>query len=857
MTELFRALLEEHAERGLGGLLAGWWIGLRDLARPLPEGPGAASDRAWEGGMERFGGAGTRGISEDAVFAWRSLRRDLRFTTLLVGVLGVGVALNTAVFSVVNAYLVRPLPYPAAERIVDVRPVTDLTWTQVGDYFERAVSWDLDVFTLVGEEGPQMVRGSWITPDFLDVYGVRAAMGRTFLPQEADPGAAPVAMISHRLWRERFHGDPAIVGRTFDAFTSDRPDHAESFRIVGVLPRDFWHVNDFTEVFAPIRVERAVYVGRLRPDMPLALAEAGLTELARSTTAGLPPDFRITLTPLQEAYTRSVRPVLTVLQGAVGLVLLIACANAIVLLLVRSARRARELGVRRALGATATRLGRQLALEGLLLSTTAGGVGLALASLLLGSTRAGLQARLGRSIPGGLEAVQLDGTVVLVTAAACLAMGLAFGLVPAWLLTGRGTFSALWNSSSRGGSEPAGRRRMRSAMVGAEVALSTALLAGAALMVRSAVHLQRMDIGFDAARVVPGSIGLRHASYPDPEQRVALFERMLAGTRALPGVQAAALVSSTPFSGIVRPDPVEAETSDGSDARAEATVAAAGDGVFDALGIGVLQGRDFGSGDVAGAEPVAIVSRGLAERLWPGRDPLGRRIRVAVDERTATMMGREPGAWHTVVGVVGDITRDLSFASDGQVWMSYRQEAGFWMTLLTRYRPGVGASSVTGSVTTLLAELDPDLPYTVGSDLSEMVSAARAPTQFVAWLLAGFSAFALALALVGLYGVIAYAARQRRRDLAIRMALGADAGSVIALFVRQGMTVVAGGVLVGALGGLVVARALAGQLRGVAPDDPLTHGSVAVGLLLTAALAVWIPARQASRAAPMGALREE
>lgn len=855
MTEAVRTLMEERLARdGWMGLLAAWGQVLRDLATPLPEIPDAGSGREPPEGRMAGGRRRWTAWWEDLVFAWRSLGREPRFTGALVVVLGLGMALNAAVFSVVNAYLLRPLPYPAADRIVQIRPITDLSWTEVDDYLERAVSWDLDVFTLLGEDGPLMVRGSWITPDFLDVYGVRAALGRAFRPDEAGQGGPPVAMISHRLWRDRFRGDPDIVGRTFEAFTSDRPDHAESFTIVGVLPADFWHVNEFTDVLAPLRDERAVYVGRLRPDVPLAVAEAGLTELARSTTAALPPDFSITLTRLQEGWASGVRPILAVLQGAVILVLLIACANAGVLLLVRSTRRSRELGVRGALGASRARLARQLGFEGLLLALAGGVAGLLGASLLVGLAGTGVEGTLGQSVPGGAEGLGLDGTVVLATAATCLTVGLLFGLVAAGLLLGSETRSALWGGS-RGGGESRGRRRLRNAFVVAQVALSMALLSGAALMIRSAVHLNRLDLGFDAQRLTRATLGLRQASYPRPDERISFFEGVLDGVRGLASVEAAALTSSSPFTGIVNPSELEGETAAGGAAsRARATVSSVGGGYFAAMGIRLLRGRDVGPDDREGAEPVAVVSESVAARLWPGRDPLGRRLRL-VPEPGVIGAGDAPGAWHTVVGLVEDVTRDLRVDADGQVYASYRQDAGYWMALVIRRRPG--SPPPTEAVRGVVHVLDRDVPLSDVAELSDLVAAARTPTSFTAGLLGGFSALALLLAVVGLYGVVAYAARQRRRDVAIRMALGADAGSVTGLFLRQGLAVVAMGVAVGSVGGLLLGRTLAGQLRGVTPNDPVTHGAVAMGLLVTAYLAVWWPSHQAATRPPMGILRED
>lgn len=847
MRAAARALVEDGwREARWRGVVRSWRRLLSDAGTRLPGPPP---------GAPRVHRTPVRAWVEDLVSAARSLRRAPRFTGVVVGVLGMGMALNGAVFSVVNAYLVRPLPYPGAERIVNVRPVTDVSWTDVGAWFDRAVSWDLDVFTLIGEGTPQMVRGSWVTPDFLDLYGIRPAFGRTFRPDEAREGAPPVALISHRLWRERFAGDSAVVGSSFQAFTSDRPDHAESFTIVGVLPDDLWHVNEFTEVFAPIRDRRALYTGRLRAEVPPEVAAAGLEDLARAGGASLPADFRITLRPLQDDYVAGVRPTLSTLQIAVLLVLVIACANVILLLTVRAARREREMGVRRALGAGRARLGRHLAFEGALLTGGACLVALAGAGGMLALVRTGVEGQLGQPVPGGLQALRLDGTVALATLGAGLVVAVLFALAPTALLLGRRAAGSL-AGRTRGSTDTVGRRRLRDSLLVAEVALSTALLAGAALMVRSAVHQQTLDLGFDVERVSRGTLGLRQASYPDPGDRIAFFEAVVGGARALPGVEAAGLASTSPFSGIVNPRPFEAGASTVDAApRGDATVAAVGDGYFETMGIALERGRAFTSTDDAGALPVAIVSRSLVARLFPGQEPLGRRIRALPAGGFAGADAGEPGPWLTVVGVVGDVTRDFRVVSDGEVYRPYRQEVGFWMTLLVRRRPDTEVPAA--EIQRLVGALDPDVPFTDDGDVSDRIAAARAPMRFAATLFGAFAGFALLLSLIGLYGVVAYVARQRRRDIAIRMALGADAGSVTNLFVRHGLLVASAGVAVGVGVGLALGGALADQLRGVSPHDAFTHAAVAAVLLGTAATAVWLPARRAARADPAGVLREE
>ena len=864
MVELFRDLLVAGSEAGIvSGLGTAWARVLKDLSTSLPPAvPGTPPEQPARGGMThrlqnrgrgRLGGARWVGDAwEDLGSALRSLRREPRFTGLVVGVLAVGIALNVAVFAVLNAYLLKPLPYPYGERLVSVSDWSAVSWTEVDEVFERAISWDLDVFTIVGDGKPELAKGAWVTPDFLDAYAVRAAIGRTFRPDEAGEGRTPVAMISHRLWRERFGGDPGIVGRTFRAYMSDRPDAAELFTIVGVLPSDFWYFNEYTDVLAPIRDERQVYTGRLRPDVSIGQAEEHLTQLAVSRMDEVPPDFRVRLQPLHERHVEEVRPTLLVLQAAVLLVLLIACANAAVLLLVRSTGRERELGIRRALGAAGTRLARHLMAEGMLLTGAAGVIGVGLASIGLGAVRGAVQFRLGRSVPGGLDSLSVDGWVLAATVGVCGLVGIAFGLVPLFT-SARGSLSDALGAGTRG-TDPAGRRRVRSAMVVAEVALSLALLTGAGLMVRSAVHLQDQDLGFDPSRIVRGVVGLRHASYPTPSDRHAIFDRLVTRVRDLPGVTSAGLVATGPFTNNFGTRTVEGGGVGSANRRTQAVSNLVGDGYFSALGIDLVRGRDFTAEDMEATEPVAVISETLARELWPGEDPLGREVRV-LPMVMPGMTPPTPPPWHRVVGVVSDIQREVGGTEAGDLYRSYRQAGPFWMNVMVRTQPG--APSVVPRIEGILRDLDPEVPLSEVLQLEEAVGDARAPTRFLAGLLGGFSGFALLLAVLGLYGVIAYAARQRRRDVAIRMALGADRATVIRLFVAQGLTLSCIGVALGMAGGYVLGRALEGQLHGVSPGDPATHVTLAGVLLLTALLAVWVPARRAAEAEPMGVLREE
>jgi predicted permease len=855
MASLFEAMLEEELKRGtLRGLVACWSRVARELAS-LPAGvAGVTPTRRAPARRESWIAA----AAGDVGHGLRSVRREPRFAALVVLVPAVGIAMTVAVFAVVNAYLLRPLPYPEPDRLVSVTGASaaGISWDEVDAAFELGVSWDLDVFSMAGGGEPQLVPGAWVTPTFLEAYGVRPALGRAFLPGEGVPGSAPVAMISDRLWRERFGSDPGIVGRTFTAYVSDRPESAETFTVVGVLRSDFWYFHEYTDVLAPIVEPRTVYSGRLREGVSTLRARALLTEMAGKGTTGLADDFAIDVVRSRDLHVAAVRPPLLVIQGAVLLVLLIACANTAVLLLVRAAGRERELGVRRALGAPTGRLARQLVTEGLLLAGLAGIGGLVLGAFGLDVVAGMIEAQIGRTVPGGPGALRIDGRVVLAAAALCGAIGILFGLVPL-LTSGRGPLSAVLGELARGGTDSRRRQRMRGVMVVAEVALSLALLTGAGLMVRSAVHLHGEDLGFRPDRVIKGEVGLRQATYPEPADRVAFFDRLIDRVRVLPQIESAALVSVLPFTSRFGTRPVAAEPDRGGTARRTESVGfIVGEGAFETLGVELVRGRDFSRADVAGAEPVAIVSESLVARLWPGENPLGRRLRT-LPQPVAGPEPEEPGPWLRVVGVAKDVRRDVAGPPPGDLYTPLRQSGRLWMNVVARVRPGATTATVLPAIEDEVQRLDPVVPLSASLALDDAVREAMAPTRFLATLLAGFSAFALLLALVGLYGVIAYAARQRRRDVAIRMALGAGRAEVALLFVRQGLGVVVSGLVLGTAGGYAIGNGLAGQLHGVAPGDPATHAVLALLLLLTAAAAIWLPARQASAAEPMGVLREE
>jgi len=847
---LLRLLDEARRQRGLRGWVIVWLRILEETVRPLP-GPVQASQASTRPARAiRSPVSILRHIPVDVEGAARTLRRTPGFTALVVGILGVAVAFNTSAFAVVQAYLLRPLPYPDADRIVTVSPATSAVgWKNSEDVFEKAVSWDLDGFTLVGGGPADIVLGAWVSPDFFDVLGIHPILGRTFNDDAAD---ARAAVISHDVWMRRFGGDAGVVGRTLNLYPSGgRAGELYSFTVVGVLPADFWYLNGYTDVLVPRVSDGPVYMGRLRSDVPPERAAAILTERAAATgTAQGNASFRIRVRPLRAAYTATVRRRLEVVQATALLVLLVACANAALLLLLRAEARKRETGIRRALGAGGARLALQSVTEGLLLAALAGGLGLVLSTGFLAALGDLVVARLGGSLPGGAAALHVSGGVILVTSGLCALVGIAFGSVPLWT-TLRGRTARLLGGNGRGGTASVSSGRTRAALVATEVALSLTVLTGGALMVRSSLHLERTRLGFRPEGLTAFTVGLTSEGSRDLPHRIAFFEALAREISDAHGVTSVGLVRGAPFDARLVTRAVE--TDDGGAATLpEVVPQVVSPGYFSTLGLTPSRGRLITDEDDAGTTPVAVVSESLARLVWPGTSPVGRRIRFSawrMPEQTET-----PGRWFTVVGVVPDVVDGVEGARP-TMYVPFKQAPLGWMALVTRSRPG--ASVPVRDVRAALTRLDPDVPIYAHRSLTEAVSRARAPARFFAGLLGGFAAFALLLAVLGLYGVAAYAARLRRRDVAVRMALGARRTAVEGLFMRRSLAVVAVGLAVGAVGGQLLGRQLNGQLYGVSGGDPLTAAGVAALLLVTAVIAVWVPARRAARTDPALVLREE
>ena len=785
------------------------------------------------------------------------------FTAAAVLTLALGMTLCTTAMVVVKAYLLSGLPYPAADRLYWIRFETadmnalrgfeSLDWSSLNDVVEHPIAWDLDVFYMLGGDHAESFPGAWVTPGFVQALGIQPAIGRGFDPGAFVPGAPNVALISHRLWTERYARDPAIVGRTFAAYVSDRPNEAEQFTIIGVLPQGFWHINAYTDVLVPLRAPTYPYMARLRHGVSPATATERIKALVTAPPRTVPAGFNVVVVSAHEAHVLQIRPVLQTTAAAAGLVLLVGCANLAGLLLVRAARRERELAIRAALGAGSGAIARMLIAEAIVIGVAATVLALVGAWAAVQWLQPVVQQQLGRSAPGGAPAFALDlrvfagaMTVGILTAIGCAVFPLIVSL--------RTRLLGALQSGNRSATEGKRSQRIRAALIAVEVAASLTLLSGSALMIRSVLTLLRADLGFSADRVLQASITLRQNRYPDGPSRTAAFDRMLTSLMAIPGVEVAGLTTVWP---VQQPRAVTLETAgSGSRVTANAPVHAVSDRYFETLGITMRSGRSFAATDRLGAEPIAIVSEALAKRLWPAGNAVGSRIFIPEMRDQNPVANRQPVmVERLVVGIVRDVRQDPADSELADLYVPVRQMPSRFGILLVR-TAGAPAASLD-AVRAALREVDPELAVDRARPLQAIVDGNTARPKFMGSLLSVLAIVAAALALVGVYGVIAYAVRQREREIAVRLAVGATPAAVTRLFVRQGGTIIAAGLVLGVVATLAAGRLIESQLHAVTPRDPVAL-LVAVSAFALAGLgAVWWPARRAAATDPAIALKSE
>jgi predicted permease len=813
-------------------------------------------------------------LTQDVRYAMKLLAKQKSFTAAALLTLALCIGANTAIFSVLNSVLLRPLPFAHGDRLVHIYNSYPGAGVERGgaaapDYFDRRaevpalhdVALTQSRGMTIGESGrPERVTGMAVTPSLFDVLGVSAALGRTFLATEGEPGNEQHALLSWALWQERFAGSPDAIGQTI------RIDDV-AHTIVGVLPRRFVFEEADARVWVPLafteeqRGDNARHsnnwsmIGRLRGDATVAQAQAQIDALNAGLLERMPQfrdiiekvGFRTVVVDYRQDMTREVRGTLWLLQGGVLLVLLIGCVNIANLVLVRSTSRHRELATRSALGAPRARLARQLITESLVLAIAGGILGVLVGWAGVRMFAVYLSAELPRGTEIGLDLLTAAVAGVIATLA-----GLLFGAIPVARLI-RADLSSVFREEGRTGT--AGRRThaLRGALVVSQVALAFALLAGAGLMMTSFARTLAVDTGFDPQGVLTASVSLPVTRYPDAASRRQFGEALVERLRAAPGVNTAAVSSILPFGDEYN---ASAVTPEGDTERPEETLIApinsrVSDGYFEAMGIDVVAGRAFDATDAEGSMPVAIIDRFLADRFWPGQDPLGRRIAQGVPEP-----GDDQLQYRTIVGVVDNV-RAQNLAGEQALGHLYIPAAH---APIARYfivlRSDIEPTALAGTVRAIVTGLDADLPVFDVRTMESRIATSVVTERLRMMLLAAFGTLALFLALVGLYGVLAYSVAQRRAEIGIRMALGSSAAAVFRMVLGHGARLLAIGLAVGlaltiALGGVVST-----MLYGVEPADPLVLAGVLTLLGATAFGACLLPARRAMRVDPLVAMRE-
>jgi putative ABC transport system permease protein len=803
---------------------------------------------------------------QDLHYGARMLLKQPGFTLIAVLALALGIGANTAIFSVVNAVLLRPLPYPNAERLRLIwgrlpghgLERLNVSAPEFADYRKRTQSFaEVSVygqtgFNFTGRGEPERLTGALTSANLFPSLGVAPSLGRNFLPEEDRDGREQVVILSYGLWQRRFGGDPQLIGQSLTL-------NGKSHVVVGVMPPGFQFPAQEVELWRPIAFSAADLgadergnhwlsaLGLLKPGVTETQAQREIDGLARQMQWEHPqnyddPGWGIALVTLREQLVGETRWALLVLLGAVGCVLLLACANVANLLLARAAARRREMAVRLALGAGRLRLIRQLLTESLWLALGGGALGVLLAfwgSDWLNALSPADLPRVGK--------IGLDRRVLLFTGAVSLLTGLLFGLVPAWQAS-RPALNEVLKEGGRGATD--GRGRLRHLLIVGEIAITLVLLVGAGLLLKSLYRLQQVDPGFDPTNVLTLRLALPRSNYPEPSRQRAFFEQLLARLKTLPGIQAAGAVHNLPLSsGNTRNFAVEGQ----SEVKLNLEFYQASPDFFRAMGMRLQAGRYFDERDRADAPFVAVVNETMARLFFANTDPLGKRLKLG------TLAG--PFPWLTIVGIVKDVKHDgLEAATRPELFVPYLQAPLPDWTVPPMYlvvRTTADAQGQLAAVRGAVRELDKDQPIHNENTLEQLLARSQAARRFNLLLLTLFALTALALAAIGLYGVMAYAVTQRRHELGIRIALGAQTSDVLRLVIGQGLRLTFIGVLCGAGGALVLTRLLKSLLFGVSATDSLTYIVIALLLTAVALVACWIPARRAAKVDPLVALRTE
>ena len=805
-------------------------------------------------------------LAMDIRYAFRQIRSTPAFTALVVGTLALGIAATTTIFSAVNAVVLRPLGYPDPDRVLFVNEVWQeqegsasignfLDWRAQTTAFEQigAINWT--AFNLAGDDEPEQVNGGRASYDYFSVFRTQPALGRLFTADDDRPGAPRVVLLSHGLWMRRYAGDAAIVGKSMQI-------DGEPATIIGVMPPTFDPMLNGEQLWVPAaylpeRIEKRdehyiTVVARLKAGVTQAAAQQQLNAIAKTAQERFPQanaGRTVKLSAVQDILIgETLRQRLFLLLAAVGVVMLIACANVANLLLARGAARQKELAVRGALGAGRARIMRQLLTENLLLAMITVVVSVAIAGGLIRVIVGFAPAAIPR-----IAETRIDARVLLFALVTGTISSFVFGLAPAL----RAARVDLQETLRTGGRDARGMIRdwLRNALVVAEVALSVLLLIGAGLLIRSAIEAGRVDPGYRTTGVVTGQVSLPGARYGTPAQVASAFQRISDNLSQQPGVTHAAVASQAPLgpggnsNGIV-PEGAPMDAAHAVDSRLHIVSS----GYFSALGIDIAQGRDFNAGDVRGAARATIISKALAETLFPGENPIGKRV-------VCCEGSHEDPMWKTVVGVTGDLkSRGPTTDVRPEFYLPLAQAPDAAWDWLNNSMSVVAAgeapaAQLIDAARAAVLSVDAQVPLSGVTTLEDALRLTMAPARFNTLLLTILGFLGMALAAIGIYGVVSYFVNLRTQEIGVRIALGASAGSVIRLMTRQALLPVCGGLLFGVAGALAATRVLQQSLYNVVPTDPVTFASVVAALLVVAAVAIVIPARRATRVPPTQAFR--
>lgn len=800
-------------------------------------------------------------IWPDLIFTFRTMRTNRGYAAVVVLILALGIGANSAIYSIVNAVILRPLPYASPDRLMmlpavhqpdsrgtEISVPTFLDWQRGNRSFEHLGGFAPASFNLTGRDLPERIQAAQITPSALAALGTKPLLGRLFLPEE-EPGDAKMALLSYQLWKSHFAGAEDVVGKTIQLGGVGYP-------IVGVMPPQFEFPNDEVRLWVPVPVaewspyrgSRWLYaMGRLKDGVSLEAAQDDMDNISRALAEQYPRSagWGAQVLPMAEHFVGDVRPALLILLTTVLLLLLVGCTNIATLGMARAATRRTEMAIRSAMGASVPTLLRQLIVEAVVLAMLGGALGLLLAhwSLRL------LIALSPKHIPR-VDEIGIDGNVLLFTLGISLLTALVFGLLPGLSALKPDLVGDL-REGARTISSGGAALRFRRLLTAGEVAIALVLLISAILLVSSLLRLQRVEPGFNPENVLTMELVLPWDRYPEAAQRTTFFRQLAERASQIPGVEAAGGVSNLPLGGSDASESyiVEDHPPENPDSRPEASFRGVTPGYFRALEIPLLQGRDFSSWDAAESPTVAIVNKTFADRYWPDESPLGKRI--------AFTGGRPEQTYHEVIGVVGDVRHTgLDTPTAPEIYVTYEQHNP-WDTMVLTVKTKLDQEKLARQLRAEVASMDSQQPVFNVRTMEEVLVASTSEPRLYTTLLSAFAALALILSALGLYSIISYFIANRQHEIGIRVALGAQRVKVLQLVVWEGLLIAAMGIVSGLVMAYIATRAMSKLLFGIRPDDPATFAGAAVLLAAVALVASFIPALRASRVSPMTTLRAE